>query len=108
MAKISKPDAFAPFDPLLDAADIRTSPWKHNRYVPDLDLLRDLLSLPISTGEKQESGRVAKAFDSWVAHELRRAGFPPGGVWPRSRQPRVLPDDLAELEASLENLVAEL
>lgn len=91
-------DVFSLFDPMLNAADHTTSPWVSNRYVPELDMLRALLSLPISTGEKQESGRVAKAFDAWVAHELRRAGFSPDGVWPRTKRPRVLPEDAAALE----------
>jgi len=103
-----KGDAFAPFDPILRAADRASSPWSGNRYFPDLDLLRELLTLPIKAGDKQESGRPAKAFDAWIAHELRRGGFPPDGVWPRTRRPRVLPDDLAVVEEQLEALAAEL
>lgn len=85
-----------------------TSPWVNGRYVPDLDLLRELLSVPIRTGEKQESGRVAKAFDAWVAHELRRAGFPPDAVWPRTRRPRVLPEDAVPLEQGLAELASAM
>lgn len=99
-------DAFTQLDPLLWEADIVNSPWRHGHYVPNLDLLRALLSVPISTGERQVSGRVAKAFDAWIAHELRRAGFPPGGVWPRARRPRVLPDDLGALESAVDDLKA--
>jgi hypothetical protein len=101
MAQASNGDAFSAFDPLLMAADTTSTPWVRGRYVPDLDLLAELLSLPISKGERQESGRVAKAFDAWVAHELRRAGFPVDAVWPRNTRPRVLPDDMAPLEAGL-------
>ena len=108
MPQPPKPDVFAAFDPILHNADVTTSPWTKGRYVPDLDLLRELLSVPISTGEKQESGRVAKAFDAWVAHELRRAGFPPDAVWPRTRRPRVLPEDAALLERSLQELADAL
>lgn len=108
MPRPPKPDVFAAFDRILNAADITTSPWVGGRYVPDLDLLRELLSIPIGTGEKQESGRVAKAFDAWVAHELRRAGFPPDGVWPRTRRPRVLPEDAAALEQGLDDLAGAL
>ena len=108
MASPLKPDAFSGFDPLLAAADTETSPWIDGRYVPQLELLRDLLSLPISAGDKQESGRVAKALDAWIAHELRRAGFPAGAVWPRTRRPRVLPEDLAPLEGELEVLAQAL
>lgn len=99
-------DAFSQFDPLLWASDIDNSPWQHGHYVPDLDLLRELLSLPIAAGEKQASGRVAKAFDAWIAHELRRSGFPKNSVWPRAQRPRVLPDELGALEAELETLAA--
>jgi hypothetical protein len=103
MAKL-KDDVLAMFDPLLRVADIATSPWQHDRYLPDLDLLRELLSLPISMGATQNTGRVANAYDAWIAHELRRAGFPPDVVWPRTRRPRVLPGDLAPLEARLDAL----
>jgi hypothetical protein len=101
MAQAANGDAFSAFDPLLAASDTASSPWVRGRYVPDLDLLAELLSLPIAKWEKQESGRVAKAFDAWVAHELRRAGFPSSAVWPRTTRPRVLPDDMAPLESSL-------
>ncbi len=108
MANPPKDDAFAPFDQILRTVDISTSPWISSRYHPDLDLLRDLLTLPIQAGDKQESGRPAKAFDAWIAHELRRAGFPPDAVWPRTRRPRVMPDDLARIEGQLELLAGEL
>ncbi len=101
-------DVLAMFDPLLRAADTTTSPWQHGRYLPDLDLLRELLSLPISTGATQNTGRVANAYDAWIAHELRRGGFPADEVWPRTRRPRVLPGDLAPLEARLDALDAAL
>lgn len=91
-------DAFSPFDPLIAAADHTTSPWTSDGlYIPDLDLLQQLLTLPISEARAQESGRVAKAFDAWIAHELRRAGFDEDAVWPRMRRPRVLAQDLAKL-----------
>jgi len=108
VANTSKPDVFSDFDPMLAAADTETPPWVQGRYIPQLDLLRELLSVPISAGEKQESGRVAKALDAWIAHELRRAGFPAGAVWPRTRKPRVLPEDLAPLERDLEALAQAL
>ena len=104
----TKEDVFTQFDPLLRRSDIATSPWRKSLYVADLDLLRELLTLPIGAGDKQESGRPAKAFDAWIAHELRRAGFPPDGVWPRTRRPRVLPEDLAPLEKSMEALAEQL
>lgn len=108
MTKAPKPDVFASFDAILNTADTTSSPWLRERYVPEMDLLRSLLSVPISTGEKQESGRVAKAFDAWVAQELRRSGFPPDAVWPRIKRPRVLPEDAASLEAALAGLAKAL
>lgn len=99
-------DVFSQLDPLLWASDIDNSPWKNGDYIPDLDLLRELLSVPISTGQKQTTGRVAKALDAWIAHELRRAGFPKDSVWPRAQRPRVLPDELASLEFELQALAA--
>jgi hypothetical protein len=97
-------DVFSAFDPLVQTADVASSPWTNGVYVPDHDLLRDLLEIPIRAGEKQESGRTAKAFDAWLAHELRRAGFDPDGVWPRARRPRILPADVAPLERAIESL----
>jgi hypothetical protein len=104
LSKTSTEDTLSLIDPILAAADTKTSPWIRNRYLPDLDLLRELLSIPIGAGEKQESGRVAKALDAWVAHELRRSGFPAGAVWPRTRRPRVLPEDAQAMEGGIEKL----
>lgn len=68
-----------------------------------MDLARKLLAVPISQGSatKQQSGRVAKALDAWIAHELRRAGFPEDAVWPRAKEPRVLPADVAPIESAV-------
>ncbi|MCW2784008.1 MAG: hypothetical protein JWP74_525 [Marmoricola sp.] len=101
-------DGFAQFDGLLSAADTSHSPWTDSTYIPNLDLLQQMLSLPISQGDKQESGRPAKAFDAWVAHELRRSGFPADAVFPRMRRPRVLFEGLGSLEAKIEELAAAL
>lgn len=106
MAGSPKVDAFSDFDHLLQNADLSDSPWKDGAYIPDLDLLRELLKLTLGT--EQRSGRTAKAFDAWIAQELRRAGFEPNAVWPRSRRPRVLPPELADLEAVIDELVAAL
>ena len=95
-------DVFAAFDDLLRDADTETSPWESGHYIPDLDLLRQLLIRGLAGS--QQSGRPAKAFDAWVAHELRRAGFNPGAVWPRTRRPRVLPADFADLEVAIDEL----
>jgi hypothetical protein len=99
-------DVFSDYDALLRDADLTESPWKSGAYIADLDLLRKLLRLTLGT--KQQSGRMAKAVDAWIAHELRRAGFDADAVWPRTRQPRVLPAELAQLEAALDELAQAL
>src|SRR4051794_17571256 len=91
-------DVLTDLEPILQGADLTESPWDKDtgQYKPDWDLARDLLAAPIEEGaaEDQESGRTAKALDAWIAHELRRAGFPPDAVWPRASRPRVRPADL--------------
>jgi hypothetical protein len=109
MSPSSREDSFAQFDGLLRERQLQdTSPWSAGSFVPDLDLFRQLLTIPIGQGDSQESGRPAKALDAWIAHELRRAGFPPDSVWPRLRRPRVLAEGLDRLEASIERLGREL
>src|SRR4051794_20782033 len=96
-------DVLSELDPILEASNTSQSPWQDAKYRPDMDLARQRLAVPIGQGaaERQESGRVAKALDAWIAHELRRAGFPPDAVWPRAKRPRVLPGDMAEAEAQV-------
>jgi len=99
-------DSFSRYDLVVGAADTASNPWEDGEYVPDWDMLRGLLAIPISAGQAQtqQSGAAAKAFDVWIAQELRRAGFPVNAVWPRTRRPRVLPADLSKLEGSIEEL----
>jgi hypothetical protein len=99
-------DVFSDYDALLHAADLSRSPWETGAYIAELDLLRDLLRLTLGT--KQQSGRMAKAVDAWIAHELRRAGFATDAVWPRTRQPRIMPAELAELEQAIDEVIAAL
>jgi hypothetical protein len=103
-------DTFTGFDPILAEADITESPWREGVYAPDYDLFRRLLAVPIEAGyaSTQASGRMAKAVDAWIAHELRRAGFPPDAVCPRARRPRMLPADVAPLERQIEKVLAEV
>lgn len=104
-------DALTELDPILATASA-DSPWVvpvhperegERIYAPDYDLARRLLAVPIAAGyaREQQSGRVAKALDAWVAHELRRSGFPAGSVWPRTERPRVLPGDLVPVEEAV-------
>ncbi len=95
-------DVLLELDPILEAEDLTVSPWNEDTraYEPNLDLARRILTVPVEQGQarKQQSGRVAKALDAWIAHELRRAGFPTSAVWPRASRPRVLPPDLEPVE----------
>ena len=89
-------DVLTELDPILAKQDLSESPWEDGEFRPKFDVLRELLQVPIEDhkADQQESGRVAKALDAWIAHELRRSGFEPGAVWPRASQPRVRPADL--------------
>jgi hypothetical protein len=112
-------DVLAALDAILADRDTRGSPWVEpihpqtegeRTYVPDYDLATQLLAIPIEEGkaEEQQTGRVAKALDAWIAHELRRAGFPESAVFPRRRRPRVLSAELAPLEAQLDHVLSTL
>lgn len=103
-------DVLSKLDPILAEADVSKSPWDGGDFVPDLDLARRLLSVPIKAGDadEQQSGRVAKSLDAWIAHELRRAGFPEGSVWPRATQPRVLPADLDPVDEAVDEALERL
>lgn len=94
----SEGDVFDSFEEAIRARPDGT-PWREGadgspEFVPDFELLEQLLSIPVGEGRGSESGRLAKAIDAWVAHELRRSGFPPDEVWPRLDRPRVLPREL--------------
>src|SRR4051812_19729661 len=103
-------DTFSGFDDLLAAASTDASPWHDGNYIPDYDLFRQLLSVPVAHGyaSAQQSGRMAKAVDAWIAQELRRAGFPEDAVCPRRRRPRMLPADVAPLERQLDQVMSLL
>ena len=105
MPPTPRDDSLSDLDPLLANADIEQSPWYGDAYQPNRDLLRELLAVPIHAGHAQQSGRIAKALDAWIAHELRRGGFPRDAVSPRLRQPRMLPSDVAPLEQQIQTLV---
>lgn len=96
-------DNFSALDPILSAVDLGASPWDQGRFVPDVALLERLLRLTLGT--TQQSRRTANAFDAWIANELRRSGFAPDAVWPRTRQPRTLPADHRGLEAAIDELL---
>jgi hypothetical protein len=106
----SDSDVLSELDAVLREGDLSRNPWVGSDFVPDLDLARRLLEIPIKAGgaEKQQSGRVAKSLDAWIAHELRRAGFPAGSVWPRPEQPRILPADLDPASDAIADAEARL
>ena len=119
MAQSPKPDVLAALDHILARADTESSPWVkpvHPEsegelvYAPDYQILQDLLAVPIEQGHAttQQSGRVAKSLDAYIAHELRRAGFPESAVFPRARQPRVLPSDVAQVERNIDYVLTAL
>ena len=115
----SKPDVLAELDHILAVADTATSPWRkpqgapdesEREYVPDYQALHDLLAVPIEQGaaQSQQSGRVAKSLDAYVAHELRRAGFAESTVFPRPYQPRVLAPEFRAVEQNVQAVLKEL
>ena len=99
----SDSDVLSGLDAVVERADISRNPWEGDEFIPDMDVARRLLEIPIKAGgaDEQQSGRVAKSLDAWVAFELRRAGFPPDAVWPRPEQPRVLPAELGPVQAAI-------
>ena len=92
-------DVFDSFEEAIRAG-LQGNPWQPDpatgamSYVPDHALLETLIGIPVGEERGSESGRLAKAIDAWVAHELRRCGFPPDEIWPRLAKPRVLPREL--------------
>lgn len=93
-------DGFAELEPLLAAASA-ASPWREGAYYADTELLEQLIGIPIGQGADSQSGRLAKALDAWIAHELRRAGFTSNEVWPRQEAPRVLPHEVSTFLSKL-------
>ncbi|WP_216843577.1 hypothetical protein [Phytoactinopolyspora alkaliphila] len=94
----SKDDVFDSFERVIRERPV-VNPWheispRDRAYQPDYHLLATVLGIPLSEKRGSESGRLAKGIDAWVAHELRRAGFPADEVWPRLTKPRVLPREI--------------
>lgn len=101
---MTEPRGIGKFDQLLAMAR-SGSPWSgpsaDRRYSPDLDLLGQMLAIPVSEDASSQSGLYGKCLDAWFAHEFRRAGFDPDIVWPRATTPRVLPRDVGTLITNL-------
>lgn len=108
---LAKPDSFTPFDAILAAA-LLSDPWTHGPgqqpvYAPDYPLAEDLLTIPVAANKGWASGALANGVDSWLAHELRRAGFGPDEVWPRATRPRIMPRDIAVLLEKLPRVLSD-
>jgi hypothetical protein len=89
-----------------------TDPWQHDRgeapaYAPDYTLLEALLRIPVAVDRSWTSGALANGVDSWLAHELRRAGFGEDEAWPRRTRPRIPPRDVAVLLDKLPKTMAD-
>ena len=120
VGSVEMSDVLAELDDVLAGADISSSPWKKPNkdgpsdqtcvYRPDYSILQDLIAIPIEQGHasKQQSGRLAKSLDAYVAHELRRAGFPESAVFPRPRRPRVFAAEFAEAERHVDELISAM
>ncbi|WP_411700467.1 hypothetical protein [Conyzicola sp.] len=76
-------------------------------YTPDYPLAEGLLTIPVAANKGWASGALANGVDSWLAHELRRAGFGPDEVWPRATRPRIMPRDIAVLLEKLPRALSD-
>lgn len=105
----TKARAWALFDPIVAAAapgGKHSNPWILDandklQFEPDYATLERLLGVPLYLKATTQSGVPALAMDVWLSYELRRAGFDPDGVWPRAKNPRILPAAVAALIQSL-------
>lgn len=90
-------------DELLTDIDYSTQqPWTAFNgggleFVPDIEILRKLFSIPVAQATGHRTGRLGRVIDAWVAHELRRAGFGEHEVFPRRVRPRILHDPLPRI-----------
>lgn len=104
-----KAEAWVFFDHIVAQAapdGVHGNPWvvgpdEHPHFEPDYDTLERLLGVPLHLRAATQSGVPALALDVWLSYELRRAGFEPDRVWPRSSNPRILPAAVAALIGSL-------
>lgn len=83
-----------------------TNPWEPTEndqiiYLPDYDVLRKLLGVPLHLKATTQSGIPALALDVWLSYELRRAGFGFDQVWPRPQHPRIMPLSVVNLLKAL-------
>jgi len=70
-------------------------------FEPDYATLSKLLGVPLHLKAGTQSGVLALALDVWLSYELRRAGFDQDQVWPRPKNPRILPAAVSAVVKSL-------
>ena len=105
----AKTEAWVIFDRIVaDAAPggVHSNPWVigadgQPRFEPDYGTLERLLGVPLHLRAGTQSGVPALALDVWLSYELRRAGFGQDQVWPRPKNPRILPAAAAALIRAL-------
>jgi hypothetical protein len=101
----TKAKAWAIFDRIVANAapdGIHSNPWVRDAednldYVPDFDVLVQLLGVPLYLNAATTTGVPALALDVWLSYELRRAGFDVDAVWPRPTRPRIMPIAISSL-----------
>lgn len=98
------PKGLALFDGILSRA-AQTNPWAAGAYAPDVSVLEEILSIPVSRAATTQSGLYGKGLDAWFAQEFRRAGFATDSVWPRASEPRVVPQEITALVSILPKMV---
>lgn len=104
-----KTEAWGFFDHIVGHAapgGAHSNPWVigHDdqlRFEPDYETLERLLGVPLHLRAGTQSGVPALALDVWLSYELRRAGFELDQVWPRPKNPRILPAAVTSLIKAL-------
>lgn len=76
-------------------------------FAVDLNMLKSLVRIAAESSKILAGGALANALDSWIAFELRSAGFGFDEIWPRPARPRVLSKDLSNLLISLPKQLRE-
>ncbi len=105
----TKTEAWAFFDHIVAgkaSGGVHSNPWVIGLdgqlcFEPDYETLELLLGVPLHLKATTQSGVPALALDVWLSYELRRAGFELDQVWPRPKNPRILPAAVAALIKSL-------
>ena len=100
-------DAYTPYGELIENLGLDSPLFEKGSAYPSYNQLEALLSLAAVAGKSAQSGDVARALDMWIAAELRRAGFAPDAIWPRSVMPRALDPSVLSFIQKMTPAVAE-